>query len=85
VLLDLQTPQGDGRHALRHIRANARLRSIPLVILSTSDNPRDVEDCLALGANAYHTKSVSYPMHLNTVRAIFHYWLQSTTMPLHVS
>lgn len=85
VLLDLQTPQGDGRHALRLIRENARLRTLPLVVLSTSDNPRDVEYCYATGANAYHTKPVSYPAHLNTLRAIFDYWLNSVTISSYAS
>jgi CheY-like chemotaxis protein len=84
VLLDLQTPQGDGRNALRMIREHARLRTLPVVVLSTSDNPRDVEYCYATGANAYHTKPVSYPAHLHTLRAIFAYWLNSVTMPLTV-
>lgn len=82
VLLDLQTPEGDGRAALSVIRENAQLRTLPLVVLSTSDNPRDVEYCYATGANAYHTKPVSYPAHLSTVRAIFEYWLSNVTMPL---
>jgi len=84
VLLDLQTPQGDGRNALRTMREHARLRTLPIVVLSTSDNPRDVEFCYATGANAYHTKPVSYPAHLNTLQAIFAYWLTSVTMPLTV-
>jgi len=82
VLLDLQTPQGDGRNALRRLREDARFRTLPIVVLSTSDNPRDVEFCYVTGANAYHTKPVSYPAHVNTLRAIFDYWLSSVTMPL---
>ena len=84
VLLDLQTPKGDGRNALRSMREHARLRTLPIVVLSTSDNPRDVEFCYATGANAYHTKPVSYPAHLLTLRAIFADWLTSVTMPLTV-
>ena len=52
VLLDLNTPLSDGRDALRSIRQNERLRALPLVVLSTSSNPRDVEFCYAAGANA---------------------------------
>lgn len=81
VLLDLNTPQGDGRHALRGIRQNERLRALPLVVLSTSSNPRDVEYCYAAGANAYHTKPVSYPEHLRTLRAIFDYRLTGVVLP----
>ena len=81
VLLDLNTPLSDGRDALRSIRQNERLRALPLVVLSTSSNPRDVEFCYAAGANAYHTKPVSYPAHLQTLRDIFDYWLTRTVLP----
>jgi len=81
VLLDLNTPRGDGRDALRSIRQNERLRALPLVVLSTSSNPRDLEFCYASGANAYHTKPVSYPEHLKTLREIFSYWLTSVALP----
>jgi CheY-like chemotaxis protein len=81
VLLDLNTPLGDGRDALRGIRQNERLRALPLVVLSTSNNPRDVEFCYAAGANAYHTKPVNYPAHIKTLRDIFDYWLNRVVLP----
>lgn len=81
VLLDLNTPLGDGREALRRIRQSERLRALPLVVLSTSNNPRDLAFCYAAGANAYHTKPVSYPEHLQTLRAIFEYWLTRVELP----
>lgn len=81
VLLDLNTPLSDGRDALRSIRQNERMRALPLVVLSTSSNPRDVEFCYTAGVNAYHTKPVSYPAHLQTLRDIFDYWLTSVVLP----
>lgn len=81
VLLDLNTPGTDGRDVLRTIRQNDRLRTLPLVILSTSANPRDVEFCYAAGANAYHTKPVDYPAHLQVLQNIFHYWIHHVTQP----
>ena len=71
ILMDLNTPLEDGREALRSIRHNENLRALPVVVLSTSSNPRDLEFCYAMGANAYHTKPVSYPAHLQTLRDIF--------------
>lgn len=82
VLLDLNTPLGNGRDALLSIRQNERLRALPLVVLSTSSNPRDVEYCYAAGANAYHTKPVNYPAHLRTLRDIFDYWLNRVALPV---
>jgi len=81
VLLDLNTPGTDGREALRIIRQNDRLRTLPLVILSTSANPRDVEFCYAEGANAYHTKPVDHPAHLQVLGEILDYWIHHVTLP----
>lgn len=81
MLLDLNTPGDDGRDVLRAIRENAQLRTMPLVVLSTSDNPRDLEFCYQSGANAYHTKPMSFPAHLQTLRRIFDYWLGSVALP----
>ncbi len=81
VLLDLNTPGGDGREVLRAVRENPRLRALPLVVLSTSDNPRDLDFCYTSGANAYHTKPVGYPAHLAVLQQIFHYWLTAVSLP----
>jgi CheY-like chemotaxis protein len=83
VLLDLNTPKDDGREALRAIHQDERLRALPLVVLSTSDNPRDVVFCYANGANAYHVKPVQHGAHLKVLEQIFGYWLTQVTMPIH--
>lgn len=81
VLLDLNTPQGDGRDALREIRLHEHLCAMPLVVLSTSSNPRDLEFCLASGANAYHVKPVVHAEHLQVLETIFAYWLTQAVLP----
>lgn len=81
VLLDLNTPRGDGRDALREIKLDDKLRVIPIVVLSTSANPRDLRCCYASGANAYHVKPVQYPDHLRILEQIFGYWLNSPVLP----
>ena len=81
VLLDLNTSGDDGRDALRLIKACSQLRAIPTVVLSTSDNPRDVDFCYAHHANAYHTKPVSHPAHLKILQDIFSYWLDCALLP----
>lgn len=81
ALLDLNTPQGDGRYALQTLRHDERFKSLPIVVLSTSDNPSDLEFCYREGANAYHKKSVSFPAHVQTVRQIFDYWLSGVILP----
>jgi CheY-like chemotaxis protein len=81
ALLDLNTPLGDGRDTLRTLRQNPKLRTLPVVILSTSGNPKDLDYCYNEGANAYHTKPVDYPEHLDTVCRIFEYWLEGVMLP----
>ena len=83
VLLDLNTPKGDGRDALRGVLQKERLRTIPLVILSASSNSRDVRFCYDHGANAYHLKPVSHVLHLRILQSIFSYWLTSAILPEH--
>lgn len=81
VLLDLNTPGDDGREALRQIRQDDALRTLPLVVLSASANPRDLEFCYAGGANAYHVKPVEHALHLQLLQQIFAYWLGCVVLP----
>lgn len=80
ILLDLNTPGIDGRETLAVIRADPELSCVPVVILSTSANPRDVNYCYAHGANAYHVKPVRYEQHLELVDEIFSYWLERAVL-----
>jgi CheY-like chemotaxis protein len=81
VLMDLNTPGVDGREALRAIRADPRLRTLPVVVFSTSAEPRDVAFCYGLGANAYHVKPLRYPDYLSLVRELFSYWMVHVVTP----
>lgn len=81
VVLDLNTHGDDGRDALREIRRDQDLKALPVVVLSGSANPRDLQFCYAQGANAYHVKPVNHSLHLEMLRAIFAYWLGSAVLP----
>ncbi len=81
VLMDLNMPGMDGREALRQIKEDATLRGVPVVIVSTSANPRDLTFCYGAGANAYHIKPVSYPQHLDAMTTVLQYWLGAVTLP----
>ena len=81
VLLDLNMPGDDGREALRAIRQDEALKTLPLVVLSASANPRDLQFCYAAGANAYHVKPVEHALHLQLLQQIFAYWLGSVKLP----
>jgi len=80
VLMDLNTPGTDGREALAVLKADPALNSIPVVVFSTSANPKDVGFCYAAGANAYHVKPVRYPEHLQLVIDLVGYWFGSVTL-----
>lgn len=60
LLLDINMPGTDGAEALREIKSDADLRWIPVYILTTTDNPAEIERCFDLGCNAYLTKPISY-------------------------
>ncbi len=81
VLLDLNTHGDDGRDALREIRSDDSLKALPVVVLSASANPRDLQYCYAQGANAYHVKPVDHARHLQVLQSVFAYWLGSVELP----
>ncbi len=84
VLMDLNTASTDGREALRLIKTDPLLQTIPVVVVTASANPRDVDFCYRCGANAYHVKPVRYPEHLQMLAGLLQYWLAdvtSTTTP----
>jgi two-component system response regulator len=75
VLLDLKLPIFDGFDVLRRIRANPRTRHVPVVILTSSTQPEDLETGYALGANSYLQKPVSFGDFLTMARQVASYWL----------
>ena len=81
VLMDLSTPGTDGREALREIKADPLLKTIPVVVVTASANPRDVNFCYGCGANAYHVKPVRYPEHLQMLAGLLKYWLVDVLRP----
>ena len=81
VLLDLNTPGIDGRDLLNIIHQDARFIAIPIIVMSTSANPRDLSFCYEHGAKAYHVKPVSHPEHLKILQSIFDYWLRCVVLP----
>ena len=75
VLLDLNLPKRDGREVLQGIRADARTRDLPVVVLTTSDEPFDIEASYALGVNSYIRKPVDFDQFVSVVKQIGLYWL----------
>ena len=81
VLLDLNMPRMDGRAFLAARRGDSRLRAVPVVVLTTSDDARDVCDCYALGANCFITKPAGFAAYRCVLRAILRFWSPAATLP----
>ena len=75
LLLDLKLPKLDGPEVLRRVKLDPRTRAIPVVILTSSREDRDLEECYRLGANSYIVKPVEFEAFLKAVAEIGLYWL----------
>ena len=81
VLLDLKLPKVDGLEVLRRIRAEERTRFLPVVILTSSKEDRDVIESYRLGCNSYVRKPVSFDEFLEAARSLGLYWLLLNQSP----
>ncbi|MBW8733349.1 MAG: response regulator [Asticcacaulis sp.] len=70
AVLDLNLPDIDGFEILRHLKANEATRRMPVVILTTTDAPRDIDRCYALGCNVFMTKPVGYDEFSEAIRKL---------------
>jgi two-component system response regulator len=75
VLLDLKLPRLDGLEILRRLRANERTRTLPVILLTSSDEAADRERGLAAGLNGYIRKPVDFSEFVEVVRQLGLYWL----------
>jgi len=76
ILLDLHMPRVDGWEVLRQVKSDDRLKSIPIVIFSSSARETDVRHCYDLGANAYVVKPIDFPRFQEVVSAIKTFWTE---------
>ena len=70
LLLDIKMPRVDGIEVLRKVKADPELRKIPVVIITTTDDPREVERCHALGCSTYITKPIDYDKFVHAIRQL---------------
>ncbi|MBI3600176.1 MAG: response regulator [Nitrospinae bacterium] len=82
VLLDLNMPKKDGREALEEIKANQRLRHIPVVVLTTSKAEEDILRSYDIGANSFVRKPVNFSQFVEMVRILGKYWFEIVELPV---
>ncbi|MBM4053743.1 MAG: response regulator [Planctomycetes bacterium] len=81
ILLDLNLPGTDGREVLKEIKKNETLKKIPVVVLTTSSDERDIEQCYADGANSYIQKPVDLSGFFDAVKRLKEYWFEISIIP----
>jgi two-component system, response regulator len=75
VLLDLKLPKMNGAEVLRALRGDPRTRNLPVVVLTSSREDRDISECYEIGANSYVVKPVDFAQFSEVVRQLGLYWL----------
>ena len=81
VLLDLNLPKKNGKEVLAYIKNDEKLKTIPVIILSTSTASSDVQKVYELSANSYVNKPVDFNAFINVVEVIERYWLGLAILP----
>jgi two-component system response regulator len=81
ILLDLNMPGTDGREVLSEVKQTEALRSIPVIILTTSTDSRDVESCYQMGANSYVKKPVDLEGFMLSIQRLKDYWFEVVVLP----
>ncbi len=82
ILLDLKLPKVDGIEVLKYLKSKEILKRIPVVMLTTSKNDRDIKTCYDLGANSYIVKPISFKDFMETVKNIQLYWIVTNQPPV---
>ena len=81
ILLDLNLPGVNGREILKQVKSSDQLKSIPVIIFTTSDSEKDINECYLQGANSYVTKPVDLDKFREVIDTIKSYWLQTVALP----
>jgi CheY-like chemotaxis protein len=78
IVLDLNLPGTDGREVLRRVKQDETLNTIPVVVFTTSHNPKDIEACNCYGVNKYIVKPINFDQLKRDIQTIVDYWFEVT-------
>ena len=81
ILLDLKLPKVDGKEVLKALRSDEKYKYIPVIILSSSSEKNDVNDCYLLGANSYIKKPIDFKEFMDIIQLVEKYWLEYNELP----
>ncbi|MEA5514881.1 response regulator [Nodularia sp. UHCC 0506] len=81
ILLDLNLPGTDGREVLEQIKQNEELKYIPVVVFTTSSNPKDIEICYQYCVASYMLKPIDINRLVETIQSFITYWLDIVILP----
>jgi CheY-like chemotaxis protein len=81
VLLDIKMPKVDGIEVLRRLKADAATRAVPVVVMTSSAEERDLVDSYRLGVNSYIVKPIAFDAFLDTVAQVGLYWVLANRVP----
>jgi len=81
ILLDLKMPKIDGFEVLENIKKDEVLKSVPVIVLTSSDRSKDVKDAYQLGCNSYIVKPIDFDKFINAILEIKEYWLTICKIP----
>jgi two-component system, response regulator len=81
ILLDIRLPKLDGHEVLRHIKSDPSLRTIPVVMLTTSERDDEIHACYEAGVNSYVSKPVKFAEFAQTIKSLKLYWIVVNHLP----
>ena len=84
ILLDLNLPGTDGRQVLQKIKQDENMKLIPVVIFTTSNNPKDIEACYRQGVNIYMVKPMDFNRLKHSIQILIDYWFNTMILPTDV-
>jgi chemotaxis family two-component system response regulator Rcp1 len=82
VIMDLNLPLKQGQEVLKDIKSDPALARLPMIVLSGSDAPQDINACYALGANCYIVKPRNLDDYTKTLQSLIDFWLRTAQLPI---